>query len=487
MIWQRMCVKNKKSISTYSPFPELYRLKIQPRFFRRFSGKLVRYFEFGMAFSALLFSFALLIYSISGGRINILPDKELLFGHFFEKMFFPVIFLLVGWFILALKKNESRTGEFIFLSSLPVKSSQLGTHLLLSDIFRFSWVPGGLCVMGLSFLSFSPFSFVIRFCWVTLLSYGLVLLAETFLHLHLMINRGRSIFYPAQFHPFWQSFAVLSFLFLEICWIIVPELISGVSFLLLLSVLFCGIFIFLLISFPLFAKWQRLQTGVRVKKHRGFKCSYGYSGQGRIRFFLKKIKNPFLIKNLLQTVREKANAASFFLTAVLIVVSYLIAMNNEKMADSVPVLFGLFLVYALVFTVRVMQRISEENESVRFLHSLPVQKQIFYFSYFIPAFLYLTGIYSILSVLVIFSGGTTGQFGWFWLSAFFSSLILLGLGLNCSVAAYPDYKKAQMKFSYYFFSIVLLSTIFYRQRILIALAVTLFSFLPLRKTKFYRI
>lgn len=478
-----------KFISNFLPFFELYRLKIEPQFFKRFSGKSTRFFEFGASFGILLSFFGLLVYSISGGRINELPEEEILFGYFFEKMLFPVIFLMIGWFILALKKNEFRTTEFIYLSSLPVKSAQLGAHFLLSDLFRFIWVPGGLCVMAFSFAAFSPFSFIIRFCWITFLTYALIFLTEVFIHLYLMLNKGNALFYPAQFHPFWQSLAVLSFLFLEICWIVYPELISGFPFLLILFTFLCGISLFMPVTFPLFDKMQKLQTGIRVKKQRElkFKFSYDFPEQTVFHWILKKINNPLLMKNLLQTVREKANTASLFLTAVLIVVSYLIAMNNEKMADSVYVLFGFFVIYALIFSLRVMQGIGQENESVRFIYSLPVRKQLFYLSYFIPAFLYLTGIYSVLSVLLIFSGGTTSQFGWFWFSAFFSSLILLGLGLNCSVAAYPDYKKAQMKFSYYFFSIVLLSTIFYRQRILIALAVTLFSFLHLRKTKFYRI
>ena len=191
------------------------------------------------------------------------------------------------------------------------------------------------------------------------------------------------------------------------------------------------------------------------------------------------------MKNILKYGRGKNSTANVFLTLFVVTFFYLAALNNEKLEDSIAVLFAVFVIYSILFVIRSIYNTGIELESVRVIYSLPLSGTQFYTSVFIPSLLWLMCVLIVLTILILISGSSILMTFMFWLKSFFAAIIILAIGMNTAFANYPDTKKAQQHYAYYLLAMILIIVIFFKYRIVIAIFFVLISLVQLRKMKLY--
>jgi hypothetical protein len=466
------------------PFIDIYPKKINSRFIKGEN----RIF-FGVIFLMIALVILLFGYSIFGDSLFESPDPEGLFILFFKDILFPVFFLFVAWFVMSLKTHEDRMEEIRFLTSLPIPYKKICVHMILTVMIRFCWFPGGLWFLFLVLAPDSPKSFLIRLDAILFLLFCLVLINNITWHLFWATPQKRThhVDYPSRFHPLIQTLSIFIFLLILITLIIFPGLLSGYPFFIVFFILIAGNSMALFWAMKTFQRWKESNSGYISKRSRKmrYRLTYIELFNKMSKWYPLKNMNPFLIKNILHSLRMKTNAANSLLTLILILIFYLISMNNKTIEDSIHVLMGLFLIYVVIFSVRSIQNFGEEIESIRSIYSLPVTRQQFYLSHFLPLFLWLFGVLGILCLLSLISGGSVNQIGLFWLKSIFSIIIFLTIAINCGIAHYPHSKEAQSRFFYFLLALVLFATIFFKYIITVALSVFVVSFIPVRKIRMF--
>jgi len=476
-----------KSLTSFFPFLDLYRQKVVPGFTRNIlRDNLTFFILFIFVAIFLLFTFG---YSIIGNKLFELPDQERLFVIFFKEIFIPMICLMIAWYIISLKPNIAKLDEIRFLNSLSITHKKICFHFVFNETVRFSWVPGGLWLLYFMFHTISPKSFLIRLYLITFLLFCLMIAINIALHFKISSTskRFQNINYPARSHPVILFLTIFLFVLIEVNWIVFPSLISGFGFFFVLIGFVLGLVVSIFWIFSVFNIWVESNARFKTKTHLRIKRKRSYRDiAAKLNKFLPLLKaNPLLTKNVLQTLRIKTNFANTFLTLLLIIISYLIAMNNETIEDSLWVLLGLFLIYSLIFSVRAIQNFSEDIESTWLVYSFSLTKIQFYVSNFIPLFFWLFCVLIFLFFLVLVSGSSFQQASTFLLWSAFSIFIFLSIALNCGLAYYPDSKDGQMKFFYFLLAFVLLSSIFFKYVIWVAFFISMISFIPCRKAKMY--
>ena len=236
-----------------------------------------------------------------------------------------------------------------------------------------------------------------------------------------------------------------------------------------------------------FKKWQFSNLNFRFENIEEKKLRINYQ---KLSVMLKKIlpvfkSYPLLLKNILKYSRAKNSSATIFLSLFVVALSYFAALNNEKLEDTIAVLFALFLIYTILFVIRAIFNTANELEPVQMIYSLPVLGTQFYASVFIPSLLWLMSVLIVLATLILISGSSILITFMFWIKSVFAVIIILAIGMNAAFSNYPDTKKAQQHYAYYLLAMTMIIVIFFKYRIIVAIFFVLISLVQLRKMKLY--
>ena len=415
------------------------------------------------------------------------PDFDLFIGIYFKELLLPQIIVLGAWYVSTQKTKATRYREYKFLVSLPVTARQIFLKFFLADCIRNLWIPMAFSLLYLGLVPLASIRFLARPIFFVFIFYFFMqsLLICSHFSTILKLNAFRSFNYITKLNP---VIIIVSGLFYEIgqlFFLFEAKDLKPLSFILINLTIFASSVLLAWIAQRLFVRlhernfWiNSLETEQQLRKeHRSMKIiDWAYS----------KIKNPFLFKNLILLFRSKTKLAKNGLTFVFFALAYLLAMNNTIPTDSLAVLFVLTTIYILLYNILALNRLTQNEESSKLLFSLRATKSSLYFSLFIPIGSWLTVAISLLTIWLSLKGFQINVLLPFWLKLCLVIIVTLTTSLNSGLGNYPDIKRGKNRYSLWVFVIIFCSAIFYKFRILIALIISLITFIELRKLKFYQ-
>ncbi len=478
-------------ILTLSIFPtwSAFHLKIHSRWMRHWPARWATFLRWNVLILCILGIVIFVLFGATGSRLYEQPAAKCIIERFFQEPFILMILLLILWFVFSLKPNYLRIEEYKFLNSLPLSANKIGHRFISLDCFRFSWVPGIFLFSYAGMLSILPIPFFLRLSILTLLNYFAAITWSEVIHLLLSLRAKKRgpLRYPYQLNPIIQVGIITEFTFLQLAWIFLPQWISGYRFwLLFLCFILCSYFL-IISAGKLFKKWQESNLAwqnVSVQ-NRWHNLSYQKLRQIFDQFPPRVKPSPLLLKNIIRIMRTKTSISNVVLTAFFIGIAYLLSRNNATTGDRISVLLWLSILYAFLFATQSVDRLGKGFESPLRIYVLPLRKLQFYFSGFIPAILWSAGVF-MFTALLVFIGEASTAAAWYWAKSMFVSFIFLGIAFNCSIALYPETKKAQSRFIYWTFVLMLFTVFLYRYWVPIAVIVLLLSTISTRKMRLYK-
>ena len=406
---------------------------------------------------------------------------------FFKEPFIMILGLYTAWFISSFRTMPSRRKEFNLLNSLPINDRRICNYFMGRDFFQNAWVPGLTIFLYLSLLSVTPVSHLIRLSLLTLLIYFIFIVLKVSLHLLIAVKRkGFEVYkYPDQNNPILMILNITGFALSQLVFILNPQLSSGTFFVIFMIFLSSICLSLLMLAHKFFNRWKNGNLVFRIKADSTKEMiSSEYSGSNLFQKYPKF--HPILIKNILKIIKGK-NRLSLLLTVVFISFAYLVSLNNERLEDSIAVLFGILCFYTFLFSYRAINQFTSNNESPELIYLLPLKKWDLYVYHFVPLWLWIAIVALLCTILILVSCSSLALAGIFLLKSMAAGFIFLQGALNYTLGSYPNNKKAKKHFLYWCVSMLVLSAVFYIYAIIVIILMVIISFFPLRKMKLYKV
>ncbi len=415
------------------------------------------------------------------------PDFDLLIDIYFQELLLPQIVVLGAWYISAQKSNADRFREYKFLVSLPVTAKQIFIKFVVADCIRYLWIPTAFSVLYLGLLPLASIRFLTRPILFAFIFYFFMQSLLIFSHLSIVekFKALRSFNYITKFNPLiiilsGTFYGVAQLLFLFAAKDLTPLSLALTNSILLIS--------------TILLTWRAGRLFLKLHENNFWVKDWGTQQEKTtdrrsiklLTNWASKVKNPFLFKNLILLFRSNSKLINSGLTFAFIGVAYLLAMNNIALADSLTVLFACTVTYILLNNIVALNRLNQNEESSKILFSLPATKSRLYFSLFIPIGSGLIVTVSLLTFWLSLKGFPMSDLASFWLNLCIAILVALVIALNSGLGNYPDTKLARNHYLFWFFVIIVCSAVFYKFRILIALTISLVTFIELRKLKLFQ-
>ena len=430
-------------------------------------------------------SASLLLYSGTSPLLGQGPPRPDVFvGEFLKEPFLIFVLALVFWWIALIRKNPVRLEEYRLLNSLPLTRERITDHFILQDLQRSIWLLALNLALVYGMASLAPLAHLHRIAVLSLLHYGSAIFLNMTLHSALAVFSKKII--PANplslLHPVLSLMVILYFGLGELIIILVPEWATGSTFWAWLGLLAALSMLLWQTARLAFSKWQRMNT---IFLHPANESVKSVLVNSYDQWFRAKGLDPLLISNLLKILRTN-NKAALALTMTFIILGYQVSRNNARHDDFLAVLLGISIFYGAIFTYRAMRAFSEFEQAPEVIYAIPLSKRQVYASVFLPAFVWLAGIFSAFGFLSWIATSSVTLAGKFWLDAMTAGTALLLAAVNYSLGHYPDLKKAQQGFTFWGLVLLILSALFYPYRILVLLLMTIYSIRPLQRFQFFR-
>ncbi|MBD3386144.1 hypothetical protein GF407_14610 [candidate division KSB1 bacterium] len=426
-------------------------------------------------------SLVLLYLGVVGDALFQLPVNTKYIVIFFKEALPPFIVLMVAWYIALTRRDPVRQQEMQWLFSLPVKNTPLCLYFYFENFFRFIWVWIFTLLLVAILYAVAPPGYLARLAVMMLLLYIILIQLHPLLHLNLSVHKflSSSHTFPQNSHPIMALLIVLVYCFVLVGMLAMPACITGQWFAVSVfsALLFIGINTFLVKIF--LEKWQFIHFAQSYRHTRNHSAKLNLPLRRLLRF------NPLLLKRSYQLLR-RTGAATLFLTALFMALTYLVSMNNPRLLEALYVLYYLLLFYTIFIAFRLLHDHHPASESKQFLYSLPVRRPGLYFSLWVPA-AFLTAVVFLVLVVFVFSArqvlsiSTFMFYGKTWLSA----QVLLLAAVHFAMIHYPDHAKAQKRYTYWILLLIVLSALFYPYRFVVAIALLTISAIPLFKVRFF--
>lgn len=443
--------------------------------------------------AALSVFFLLILYifflGLFAGPSSLPPDFDLFIGLYFQDLLLPQIFVLVVWYISMQKTNMTRLYEYKFLVSLPLTGKEIFAKFFVNALIRYAWVPTAFAFLYVGLLPLASYRFLARPMLFSFVSYLFLycLIVVTDLLAIKRVGVFRAFNYLIKHNPAIIALAGILYEAAQVLFIFAAKELSAMQFALTNLVI---VSLSLLAASRAGNLFRWLHDTNFWHKNWGLEQAQTAAQGSRGEFSAwvdSRIKNPFLYKNIILLLRSKSKLVNSSLTVAFFMVAYLLAMNNITHSDALDVLFGFTVFFVLLYNLASINRFNRHEEAAEILFSLPVTKSGLYLSILIPIGAWLLTVVSLLTGWLWLKDFAITQLWSFWLNAFLAILVALTISLNCALGHYPNLKTAQNRYAFWFFFMILSSTIFYEFRILIALITCLVTFMELRKLKFFQI
>ncbi|MFC1564627.1 hypothetical protein ACFL6G_06795 [candidate division KSB1 bacterium] len=429
---------------------------------------------------------ASLLFGGTGTGLREFPDPGRFPDLFFAEPFVVLIFMSVIWFTTLIKSDASRLNETRFLNSLPVDKKSIINHLLIRDCLTHSWFPMIILVLFISLTEVSAIPYLCRTAVFLLLFYIFVLTINAFLHLTISLKakNGGGVGYPVKNNLYLTLGLILIFDTVLLLTVIVPAVISGYTFWLVLIFLSLSGYFLIVRTQNTFREWVDRNCIYITSR-----TDSGAAGSSAVRkVFTGKYTElipPLVVKNYLKILRGR-NIPVIILSVIFLFASYLVSLNNDSMEDSANVLYFIYAIFSFIYIYYSTRHLFPENEPVDFIYSIPVRKKDLYLSAVTPSGVWLFLVMLFLTLLILFSGDNLTIPAVFFLKTLIITTVFLFSVFNLTIAYYPEIKTARRYNLYAVFVFCLFSVIFYKYIYIVWLVYILVSFLYLRKTKFYR-
>jgi len=186
-------------------------------------------------------------------------------------------------------------------------------------------------------------------------------------------------------------------------------------------------------------------------------------------------------------MRSNSKLASSGLTFSFFTIAYFLAMNNTNRVDILNVLLGFLIIYLLLYNVVALNRLNQNEESLKILFSLPTTKLTIYLSMFLPIGTWLIFIVSALTFWLWLKGVAVILLLSFFFKSLAATIFTLIISINCGLGNYPDIKTAKNRYFTWIFLFIIISAMFYKFMLFIVLIVFLLTFTELKKMKYFQL
>jgi len=429
---------------------------------------------------------ALGAFGASGSRLHLLPDHALLIDAFFRSVFPPIVVLLIVWSVAALRFDTTRADEWALLRSLPLSNGDMHWLLMISEWLRLPWVPAGLVMLMLAPAAVVPVAFLARASVVVLAAY--LLLQSISVAIHLVVSLRGGGRYPARNHALVQGFVAITSGLATVLCVLYPAAISGRSFFTLVGAAVAAIGLSCAGSRRIFERWNGTNRGLTALDTRRHGPGLGYRAWSRVLsvFGPAGRSNPLLVKNLVRSTREGTLISRLAIATVFVIVTFLVATNNEAIDDVVRVMSGMFGAYAFIAVTRTINRLGVGEEPVALLYSMPLSGAQLYLAVFVPLVVSLAGVAGVLALLVLGAGGDGVRVAGFLYTAVAMALVFATTGVGAAVISYPRHKDASLRFLLWMLVLAMLVIVFYRLRIVVLTVGPLITLMFAVRKRFYR-
>ncbi len=431
----------------------------------------------------ILFAF---LYSCTGGRIVLIPEINTFLGIYFREPFEILLILHIALFISYLKYSPQRNSEYIFLNSLPVSRNYFSTRFIFHDLIKHLWFIGLVIIHYSVLITVSPISHLIRLSFLSFLLYLIMVLSNTILHLYFSAPGRVTLrtIYPGKYNSVLSAAVIIVAFALNLVFILFPSLASGIYYLMISTLMLITIYCLHKISEISFYKWRK-SNPVYVKAQTEENVGSHPLKSNIIIQFFKNI-NPFIYKNLLRIIR-KNKTSSLFLTSLFLMLNYALAINNTNINDAETILFGFSHLYIFLFVFKSMEVLSPDVESQDIIYSNPVKKLSWILSVFLPVFLWLAVIITILTVLMLVSGGVLNHTIILWLRTILSAACITIIAFNLNAINFPDFKKARKHFLYLLILLMNLAMVQFKVYLILCLVIIGITLLILKSIRLYKV
>ena len=308
-----------------------------------------------------------------------------------------------------------------------------------------------------------------------LLCYGLIVVALATIAFSFP-SRQSNPFIKAQ--PIPAFVAVAIFICTTLVIVLLDELFSGLSFL-LISLILAAAMIFLRLSFRRVLSGRLFQNELYRVAARAATGTAGFKEPSFVNF--RGALSPLLVKNLLKIIRENSIFV-ISLTVIYILCGAMASHNNERLEDFLVMLLTATLLYAIFFSMKIQSLFAESAESRQIFFALPFKTTADYLSVPLPASVWLVLVTTAITILALFAGTGGVSDLIFLLQSFLLSLAFVTAAINYAFAAYPYEKNGKMHFLYWGLILLILIALFYGQRYVIVFVMFGLSFIgPWRK------
>lgn len=404
------------------------------------------------------------------------PQNTLFFELFIKDVLLVVVIGCIFFYIQMIKAKPERIREYFFLNSLPITDTQLALHFLLTDIVRYSWLPGLTILMLFSLTNYAPIPHILRVGILIFLLYTILLTLNSAVHFKSISHKFNPL---SALHPVLTFLMSFLFLILTFAGVLLDSLSTGFSFWLTVLCILLVQLLFILFYLHSFKHW-----------HLGYKLFHASKNAVSTKIgasFWRRRKwqfSPLLIKNMLKIEREKSLFV-LILTAVFVLCGYLVSRNNQRLDDFLAVLNASVILYAVIFAYRLHNVLSTENESTQIIFALPIRRTALYLSTLIPPLTWMFLMNSIFFLLALTANIELGEALVFWFKSFGLSAGFIIVSLNFAFTSYPETKSAQTNFLYWGLLYLALMALFFKYWHLIFLIMVALTFLKMFNKKMY--
>lgn len=438
-----------------SPVFELITIDFVAYFKRKVSYKSAPKVLIGLLSAFFFLIFYIFILGLFKNPSYLPPDFNLFIGIYFKELLLPQVVILGAWYISTQKANKGRLREYKFLVSLPLNGKQIFTKFFITDLIRYFWIPTAFAFLYFGLLPIASFRFLARPILFAYVFY--IFIHSLIIYSHLLIatkpKTSKSFNYIIKFNPIIIVFSCIFFEVGQLFSLFAAKDLSPIHFALTNLVTF---------TLSIFLVWRAGGLFLKLYESNFWYKSWGVE-KGKIteprsikifsNWINSNVKNPFLFKNLVLFFRSNSKLINGGITFVFFGVAYLLAMNNITHEDILSVLLAFTVIYILLYNVVVLNRLNQNEESLKILFSFPTTKSGLYFSLFIPISSWLITVVSLLTFWLGLKGVAVSYLFSFWLKSYFAIIVALVISLNCGLGNYPDVKVTKNRYFMWLFMI----------------------------------
>ena len=150
------------------------------------------------------------------------------------------------------------------------------------------------------------------------------------------------------------------------------------------------------------------------------------------------------------------NGSLGLVSLIFILLSLLFALNNQEISSRMNLLLGLTVLYFLAMSIHIQSFLSDSNEPVRLLYTLPVAKKTLFFGIFIPGVIWVLTMSVCMFILSLTAGIRVESGLTFFYKAICTGIAFLNMSSVEAVNHYPSDKLIKRKL---FTSFALLSLV----------------------------